>query len=84
MNLHAPQAIFLIGLLAYVAIRSTYQKRAAGAKTAVTRTNTRDRLLVLLVVLGQIVLPFLYLPSPWPDFANHASPLSALWLGAAT
>jgi len=84
MNLHAPQAIFLIGLLPYVAIRSVYRKRAAGATTTVTRSNQRDRFLVLLVVLGQIVLPLLYLFSPWLDFANHASPSLAPWLGAAT
>ena len=29
----APQAIFLIGLLLYVAVRSVYQKRAASVTT---------------------------------------------------
>ncbi|MHB1057916.1 MAG: protein-S-isoprenylcysteine O-methyltransferase [Rhodanobacter sp.] len=81
MNLHAPQAIFLIGLLPYMAIRSAYKKRAAGIPATVTRSNGRDRCLVLLVVLGQIVLPLLYLLSPWLDFANYDAPVIAPWLG---
>jgi protein-S-isoprenylcysteine O-methyltransferase Ste14 len=84
MNLHTPQALFLIGLLLYVAIRSTYQKRAAGATTAVTRSNKRDRFLILLVILGQIVVPLLYLFSTWLNFANYESPIFAPWLGAIT
>lgn len=84
MNLHAPQIIFLIGLLLFAAIRSVFQKRAAGATTAVTRSNKRDRFLVLLVILGQIVVPLLYLFSPWLNFANHESPILASWLGAVT
>jgi protein-S-isoprenylcysteine O-methyltransferase Ste14 len=84
MNLHTPQAIFLIGLVAYVAIRSVFQKRAAGATTTVTRSDQRDRFLVLLVVLGQIVLPLLYVFSPWLNFANYESRSFAPWLGAVT
>jgi protein-S-isoprenylcysteine O-methyltransferase Ste14 len=84
MNLHAPQAIFLAGLAAYIAIRSVFQRRAADATATVTRSGKPDRFLILLVVLGQIVLPLLYLFSPWLDFANHASPTLAPWLGAAT
>ncbi len=57
MNLHTPQAIFLLGLLLYVVVRSVYQQRAAGATITVTRSNKRDRFLVLLVVLGQVVTP---------------------------
>jgi protein-S-isoprenylcysteine O-methyltransferase Ste14 len=84
MNLHTYQAIFLAGLLLYVTIRSTYQQRAAGAKTTITRANKRDRLLVFLVVLGQIVLPLLYLFSHWLNFANYESPILAPRLGAVT
>ena len=79
MNLHAPQAIFLIGLLLYVAIRSVYRERAAGATTTVTRSNQRDRFLVLLVVLGQIVLPLLYLFSPWLGAATWLVGLWVFW-----
>lgn len=84
MNLHAPQIIFLIGLLVYVAVRSVFQKRVAGATTTVTRSTRLDRLLILLVILGQIALPLLYLFSSWLNFANYASPILAPWLGAIT
>jgi hypothetical protein len=81
MNLHASEMIFLAGLLAYVAIRSTYQRRAAETPARITRSTGRDRALIVLVVLGQIVLPLLYVFSPWLDFANYASPFAA-WSGA--
>ncbi len=84
MNLHTPQAVFLFGLLVYVAVRSTYRKRAAGTSASISRSDRRDRFLVLLVVAGQIVLPLLYLFSHWLDFANHQSPLFAPWLGAVS
>jgi Na+/H+ antiporter NhaD/arsenite permease-like protein len=71
MNLHAPQALFLIGLLLYIAIRSVYQKRAGSSEKTVNRSNGRDRILVLLVILGQIVLPLLYVFSLWLHFANY-------------
>jgi protein-S-isoprenylcysteine O-methyltransferase Ste14 len=84
MNLHAPQVIFLAGLLPYIAIRSVHRKRAAGVTTTVTRSNRGDRVLILLVILGQIILPMIYLFSPWLDFANHASSVAAVWLGTIT
>jgi hypothetical protein len=84
MNLHTPQTIFFIGLLLYLAIRAVYQKRAAGAATTVTRSNYSDRLLVLFVIFGQIILPLLYLFSPWLNFANYQSSIVAIWLGAGT
>lgn len=82
MNLHMPQVIFLVGLLLYVAVRSVYQQRAAGAATTVSRSSKRDRCLVFRVVLGQFLLPLLYLLSPWLNFANHELPVFAPWPGA--
>lgn len=84
MNLHVPQVLFLIGLLLYVAIRSVYQKRARSGERTVSRSNSRDRILVLLVVLGQIVLPLLYVFSAWLDFANFASTPAVVSIGVVT
>ena len=73
MNLHLPQAVFLTCLISYLLIRIVYQKRATVSTTTATRSNTLDRVLVRLVVIGQIVLPLLYLFSPWLNFASYES-----------
>jgi len=84
MNLHAPQALFLIGLLLYIAIRSVYQKRTGSSEKTVNRSNGRDRILVLLVILGQIVLPLLYVFSAWLNFANYGPTPAVVCIGIVT
>jgi protein-S-isoprenylcysteine O-methyltransferase Ste14 len=84
MNLHAPQALFLSGLLLYIAVRSVYRRRAANTKKTVNRSNRRDRTLIVLVILGQIGLPVLYVFSPWLNFANYAPTPAVVCLGAVT
>ena len=71
MNIQTPQAIFLLGLVSYVVTRAAYQRRAAGNKTTVMRSPLRDRLLVLLVIFGQIIVPLIYVFTPWLNFANY-------------
>ncbi len=61
MNLHASQALFLLGLLLYVAVRIVFKRRVAGTPVKATRVTRLDRTLVLLVVLGQIVVPLFYI-----------------------
>ena len=84
MNLHAPQAIFLVGLVSYLAVRAIYQRRAAGGQAAVQRSSGVDRLLVLLVVTGQIIVPLLYVFSPLLNAASYDTWLGLTGLGALT
>lgn len=84
MNLHAPQGFFLAGLTAYLIIRSIYQRRSASEHSIVQRSSSADRLLVFLVVLGQVILPVVYVFSPWLDRANYDAPQGAAWSGAIT
>ena len=82
MNIHTPQAVFLVGLVSYVAIRTVYRRRVAGSEGAVDRSSASDRLLVALVFLGQTIVPALYLFTPWLNGANHELPRALAWLGA--
>lgn len=81
MDIQAPQAIFLVGLISYLATRTVYQRRAAGSETTVKRSSLSDRLLVLLVIFGQIILPLIYVFTPWLNFANYESLPALSWLG---
>lgn len=82
MNIQSSQAVFVIGLFLYLAIRAVYQRRIASGETTVSRSTKRDRSLVFLVVLGQLVLPLVYLFTPWLNFANYPSLSMSVGLGA--
>ena len=86
MNFHVPQSLFADGLLAFVCIRVHFQRSAAKVPIRATRSDRLDRWLVVLVVLGQVVIPAAYILSPWLNFANFepvwvAMPVGVLlWL----
>ena len=82
MNLHASQAVFLLGLLLYMAIRIVFQRRVAGTPVKATRVTLLDRTLVFLVVLGQIVVPLFYIFGTWLNFANYEAPRALPIAGA--
>lgn len=81
MNIQTSQAIFLIGLAWYLATRAVYQRRAVGNETTVKRSSIVDRLLVVLVVFGQIIIPLIYVLSPLLNFANYEQMPSLIPLG---
>lgn len=74
------EVVFLIGFVAGSVIRAVYtrQRRRAG----VGRIGL-DELLVMLGGVGLIIVPLVYLLSPWLDFADYHLPTWAGWTGAA-
>jgi protein-S-isoprenylcysteine O-methyltransferase Ste14 len=87
MNLRTPETLFLVGLTAYLLVRVGYQRRYAGSKVHVSSTSSIDRLLIFLVIAGQIIIPLTYIFSPILDAANYrAQPLivsagTVIWIG---
>ncbi|AVT11536.1 protein-S-isoprenylcysteine O-methyltransferase [Paracidovorax avenae] len=84
MHLHAAQATFLVGLLAYQAIRTVYQRRArAAGPPKANHSSRQDKALIVLVAIGQMVLPLAYIFTPWLDGASHdAAPDALPYAGA--
>ena len=82
MNLHVGPIVFAFGLLLYLVIRAVFQRRVVGIATTATRSTGADRWLIFLVLFGQVVLPGVYLSSPWLNFANHDVPRFLVVLGA--
>jgi len=83
--MHAPPSpsslLFMAFLAAYLAIRGVFIRRTRRAK-AVSRNDLRDRLLVLAMGLGQVVLPLAFVTGPVLHAADRAQPLACVALGA--
>lgn len=75
--------IFLLGLLAYVVIRGIFEQRVKGTATALSRSDGRERALLLLMFIGGLLLPLLYLFSDWLKFADYRLPVFVPWCGVA-
>jgi protein-S-isoprenylcysteine O-methyltransferase Ste14 len=86
------KTLFLIGLTASFVIRLPYQRenkqntivRDCASHTLRERKTTQEKILLLLVFVGMIILPLMYVLSPWLNFANYSLPVWANWLGVIT
>lgn len=71
MRIQVWNLVYLVGLVVYIAIRGVFGGRTKGNQKVVSRVDWRDRGLVGLVFIGNIVLPGLYLFTRWIGFADY-------------
>ena len=67
------EIVFLIGFVVGSVVRKVYTAKSRGMKASKKSSNVLDMILVATAGIGLIV-PLLYLLSPWLDFANYALP----------
>lgn len=84
MRIQAWNLVFLIGVIVYVWIRGVFARRTKRNQKVVSRVDTCDRVLLAVVVLGNVILPALYLFTPWLGFADYRLPAFVPWCGVAT
>jgi protein-S-isoprenylcysteine O-methyltransferase Ste14 len=83
-NLARPWSmLFLAGFVTYTAIRAVYARRCKKVPTAHRRVDALEKGLLLLVIPSSLILPLLYLFTPWLRFADYRLPAAAPWCGAA-
>jgi protein-S-isoprenylcysteine O-methyltransferase Ste14 len=75
--------VYLAGLIVYIAIRGVFGGRTKANKKVLRRVDASDRALVGVVFVGNIVLPALYLFTPWLGLADYSLPPFLLWSGVA-
>ena len=91
MLITSSTATFLLGTKAYLGIRAWYKRKLVASKKASSQSTAIDKLLIALVVLGQVVLPLIAILSPllkWADYAFYpvatvagaAVMISGVWL----
>lgn len=81
MDMLLPKVIFMIGFVASNVIRLPHQQQNQQNIITDDRKTPLEKGLLLLVFLGMIVLPLVYVFSPWLNFANYESPWWSTILG---
>jgi len=76
--------IFLVGFIVFVAVRAVYARPAQAEEKTVSRFDGRERLLLAIMFPPTMLLPLLYLFSPFLAFADYPLPVPLPWFGAAT
>jgi protein-S-isoprenylcysteine O-methyltransferase Ste14 len=76
------EVIFLLGFIAGSVIRVVYTVRRRSIKAEKKYSNMLDIILISAAGIG-MDLPFLYLFTPWLDFANYNLPEWSGWIGTA-
>src|SRR3954463_1994861 len=83
MRIQLWNLVYLAGLVIYIAIRGVFGGRTKRNEKVASRVDWRDRALVGIVFVGNIVLPALYLFTPWLGLADYRLPNFVPWCGAA-
>jgi protein-S-isoprenylcysteine O-methyltransferase Ste14 len=73
--------VFLISFIVYVSIRGVFKQRTKTNETVVSRLDAVERTLMGIVIPGGLLLPVIYLFSPWLSFADYHLPVFAPWCG---
>jgi protein-S-isoprenylcysteine O-methyltransferase Ste14 len=81
MRIQPWNLVFLIGLIIYLGIRYFFARQTRGNEKAVSRKGW-DGILMAIVSVGTLLLPALYLFTPWLAFADYRLPAWAPWCGA--
>jgi protein-S-isoprenylcysteine O-methyltransferase Ste14 len=77
------KAILVIGAVSWFLIRWPHQRRSWKTKTRLDQRSTREKILLTCSFTGLGIIPFFYVISGRPRFADYSfQPLMA-WLGAA-
>jgi protein-S-isoprenylcysteine O-methyltransferase Ste14 len=81
MNMQPWNILFLIGFIAYVAIRGVFIEQTKRNEKMIRKVGVRERILMFIVGTGSILLPVIYLFTPLLAFADYRLPTPAKWCG---
>jgi protein-S-isoprenylcysteine O-methyltransferase Ste14 len=75
--------VFLAGFIVYCALRGVYARRTSRNEKILSRWDRLEKSLILVVFIGNLLLPVLYIITPLLNFANYQLPNWAPWTGLA-
>ena len=82
MGKHPWNIFFLACFIIYVVIRGIFKQRVKGNEMTVRQVDALEKALMLIVIPGGLLLPVVYLFTPWLNFADYHLPPLAAWCGA--
>ena len=82
MRIQPWNLVFLIGFIVYVSIRGVFKQRTKNNEKAVRRVDAVEKTLMAIVIPGGLLLPAIYLFTPWLAFADYRLLAFAPWFGA--
>jgi protein-S-isoprenylcysteine O-methyltransferase Ste14 len=82
MRIQPWNLFFLICWIIYVFIRGVFKQRTKSNEQAVNRVDALEKTLIAIVIPGGLLLPVVYLFTPWLAFADYYLPALAPWCGA--
>lgn len=75
--------VFLAGFIVYASIRHVFERRTKGVEKADRRIDATEKILLVFVGVGNLLLPVLYLFTPLLAFADYRLPAFVPWCGSA-
>ena len=85
MNMLQPwNIVFLVGLIVFFWIRHVFINRTKTEKKVVSRFDRLEKVLMVAMFAPTLLLPLLYLFTPFLAFADYRLPKLVLWCGATT
>jgi len=81
MRIHPSEIAFIIGFVAYIVIRGIFAARSKRAAGVIKRATDGERVLLVVMLVGGMVLPIVYLITPLLSFADYRRPLVANVIG---
>jgi len=76
--------IFTIGIILWLIVRIPYQREQKQNTIIDDRKSTQEKVVRLLLLIGILFLPLIYVLLPWLNFANYHLPIWANGLGIGT
>ena len=73
--------VFLVGFIIYLSIRGAFNQRTKGTEKVLSRADALEKILIAIVIPGALLLPLIYLFTPWLSFADYHLPPFAPWCG---
>jgi protein-S-isoprenylcysteine O-methyltransferase Ste14 len=83
MTIQPWNVVFFVGFVAYTWIRGHYIKRTKSVEKVLNRKDTLERSLFGIVLVGNLLLPVVYLFTPLLGFADYRLPTLLPWCGLA-
>lgn len=84
MNPFVSKSIFVVGIVFWLLVRIPYQQIQKQNIIVDHRKPLQEKLVRLLLLIGILFVPLIYIFSPWLNFANYRLPIWANGLGIIT